>query len=272
MVKEGRPLKVSSCNLEFSPSKVISLSSLNCPSDFNGFLKAYQRKNPIKIQPPQEGVGKGDSMKNSTNKLIGIMLFSFSFLFACATAPETQQETKIPIVDAGYFTVEPPYGVWSCQVNKQMGFISFGKSKYSVLGAPVGSTLIRVFRNGVKEELWQLSEEEVADDFRKQEENTMVEEGVKKGQYKLEDVKKDITTIGGKKLYFMSYKTSTPFKVIGGGTKINAVLYLHFPPEFKENHIFYGFLFSESHATGALVTFDVELVHSVINSLKIKTD
>jgi len=177
---------------------------------------------------------------------------------------------KIPIVATDYFTVEPPYGVWACQVEKQMGFISFGKSKYSVLGAPVGSTLIRVFRNGVKQELWHLSEEEVADDFRNQEENTMIEEGVKKGQYKLEDVKKDITTIGGKKLYFMNYKTSTAFKIIGGGTIINAVLYLYFPLEFKENHIFYGFLFLESHATGALVTFDVELIYTVINSLKIK--
>ena len=51
---------------------------------------------------------------------------------------------------------------------------------------------------------------------------------------------------------------------------INAVLYLYFPSEFKENHIFYGFLFSESHPKGALVTFDVELIYPVINSLKIK--
>jgi hypothetical protein len=212
-------------------------------------------------------------MKNYANKSIGIMLLTFSFLFSCATAPETQQEMKIPIVDAGYFTVEPPYGVWDCRVDKQSGIIEFNKSKHSALGGPaIGSTLIRVFRNGVKQEGWHMNEGEVADDFRNQEENTMRLEGTTRIKYELKDVKKDVTTIDGKKLYFMSYKTSTPFKILGGGTKINAVLYLYFPPEFKENHIFYGFLFSESHNTGALVTFDVELVHSVMQSLKIKTD
>jgi len=214
-------------------------------------------------------------VKNNSNELIGIMLLTFSLLFSCATAPETQQEMKIPIVDAGYFTVEPPYdvlpyySVWSCQVNKELGAVKFEKGKYSVLGGWVGSTLVQVFRNGVKQEGWHLSEEEVANDFRDQEENIMRLEGGTKNEYKLKDVKKDITTIGEKKLYFMSYKISTPFKLIGGGKIINAALYLYFPPEFKENHIFYGFLFSESHATGALVTFDVKVIYPVINSLKI---
>lgn len=215
-------------------------------------------------------------MENNPNKSIGIMLLIFSFLFSCATAPETQQEMEIPIIDAGYFTVEPPYdvlpyySVWSCQVNKELGAVRFEKGKYSVFGGWVGSTLIQVFRNGVKQEGWHLSEEEVANDFRDQEENIMRLEGGKKNEYKLKDVKKDVTTIGEKKLYFMSYKIRTPFKLIGGGKIINAALYLYFPPEFKENLIFYGFLFSESHSTGALVTFDVKLIYPVINSLKIK--
>ncbi len=205
-----------------------------------------------------------------------ILVILFLFIFSCATTP---QEKKTPIVDAGYFTVEPPYGtwppydVWSCQVDKELGFIRFEKAKYSCVPGFrrfVGWTLIQVFRNGVKQEGWHLSEEEVADNFRNEEENIMRLEGGAKGEYKVKDVKKNVTTIGGKKLYFMSYKTSTPFKVFGGGKIIKAVLYLYFLPEFKENHIFYGFLFLESHVTGSLVTFDVELIYPVINSLKIK--
>ena len=209
-------------------------------------------------------------MKNIMNISIRlIFIIPFLFIFSCAT---TQQEIKIPIVDADYFTVEAPYGVWAYQVDKQTGFISvkFEKAKYSVLGAGVGSTLIQVFRNGVKQEGWHMNEEEVADDFRNQEENIMRLEGSTKIEYKLKDAKKGVTTIGGKKLYFMSYKLTFPYNIREGWKVINAVLYLYFPSEFKENHIFYGFLFSESHPKGALVTFDVELIYPVINSLKIK--
>ncbi len=210
------------------------------------------------------------SMKEIMNISIRLILvILFLFIFSCAT---TQQEIESPIVDAGYFTVEPPYGLWSCMANKEIGLIRFSTGKYSVFGGHVGTTWITVFREEVKQELWDASEEEVADDFRNQEENRMRLEGGPKGEkYKLEDVKKAITTVGGKKLYFMSYKISRPFKTIfEGPTKTNDVLYVYFPPGFKENHIFYGFLFSESHATGALVTFDVELIYPVIDSFKIK--
>jgi hypothetical protein len=203
-----------------------------------------------------------------SGKLILIILFLF--IFSCAT---TQQEIKIPIVDADYFTVEAPHGTWAYKVDKQMEFIiiSFEKYKHSTLGGPgIGSILIQVFRNGVKQEGWHLSEEEVADDFRNQEENIMRFERGTKGKYNLKDVKKDITTIGGKKLYRMSYKVNFPYNIKEGWKVINAVLYLYFPPEFKENHIFYGFIFSESHPKGALVTFDVGLIYPVINSLRIK--
>jgi hypothetical protein len=227
------------------------------------------------LNPKKINCFKEILMKITTSISFKLMLIIlFISLLSCATIQQTQQDMKIPIIDADYFTVEPPYGVWAYQVDKQTGFINvkFEKAKYSVLGAGVGSTLIQVFRNGVKQEGWHLSEEEVADDFRNQEENIMRFERGTKPEHKLKDVKKDITTIGGKKLYRMSYKLTFPYNIREGWKIINAVLYLYFPPEFKENHIFYGFLFSESHPWGALVTFDVELIYPVINSLKIKTD
>ena len=204
------------------------------------------------------------NMMNISIKLILIILLMF--FFSCAT---TQQEMKIPIFDASYFTVEPPYGVWD-QAESWVGTVTFGKPKYSVFGGLVGRTLINVFREEVKQGGWYLSEEEVADDFRNQEKNIMRFKWSTKNEYKLKDVKKDVTTIGGKKLYRMSYKVTYPYNIKEGWLVVNAVLYLYFPPEFKENHIFYGFLFSESHSKGALVTFDVELIYPVIDSLKIK--
>ena len=53
-----------------------------------------------------------------------------------------------------------------------------------------GSTLIRVFKNEIAPEGWHMGEEETADDFRNHEENIIIEEGVKEGEYTLEDVKK----------------------------------------------------------------------------------
>jgi len=205
-------------------------------------------------------------MKNIMNTFVKlILIILFLFIFSCAT---TQQEIKIPILDAGYFTVEPPYGVWEAYSGR--GTITFKKEKYSVLGGAVGGTLVNVSREEVKQEGWQLSEEEIADDFRNQEKNIIRPGWTREKEYKLKDVKKDVTTIGEKKLYRMSYKITYPYNIKGGWTIINAVLYLFFPPEFKESHIFYAFLFSESHSWGALVTFDVELIYPVINSLKIK--
>jgi hypothetical protein len=205
-------------------------------------------------------------MKNTMNISIKLSLIILVlFFFSCAT---TQQEIKIPIVDAYYFTVEPPYGVW--ETRSWRGTIRFARHKYSVFGGWVGRTLINVFREEVKQEGWHLSEEEVADDFRNQEKNIIRSDWDTRKEYKLKDVKKDVTTIGEKKLYRMSYKVSYPYNISEGWKVVEAVLYLYFPPEFKEDHIFYGFLFSESHSKGGLVTFDVELIYPVIDSLKIK--
>ena len=134
----------------------------------------------------------------------------------------------------------------------------------------MGSTLIGVFRNEVKQELWHLGKEEIADDFRNKEENIMRLVGSTKSEHTLKDAKKDVVTIGEKQLYRMSYKVSYPFNISEGWKVVNAGLYLYFPPEFKENHIFYGFHFSESHSMGALVTSDAELIYSVISCFQIK--
>ena len=145
-------------------------------------------------------------MKNIMNTFVKlILIILFLFIFSCAT---TQQEIKIPILDAGYFTVEPPYGVWEAYSGR--GTITFKKEKYSVLGGAVGGTLINVSREEVKQEGWQLSEEEIADDFRNQEYNIIKVEWGTKNEYKLKDVKKDVTTIGEKKLYRMNYKVTYP--------------------------------------------------------------
>jgi hypothetical protein len=135
--------------------------------------------------------------------------------------------------------------------------------------------IIRLFRNWIwDEKFWRISEEEVANDYRDREEADMIRRGVMTGQYELSDVKKSITMIGGKKVYFMSYKTlgwskgnkgPTDHRVVG-----EAVLYLFFPADFKERHFFYIFLINHSYLQGSLQKGDLTPIISVISSLKIK--
>jgi ankyrin repeat protein len=142
----------------------------------------------------------------------------------------------------------------------------------------IGTTLIKVFRNEMAPQGWHFSEEEAADDFRNNEEKIMTEELVKKGTYELKDVKKGAATIGGKKFYTMSYKTTTGSfwgQFVEGGASYHAVesaLYLFFPPDFKKTHIFYGFLISDYYLRGHLYVTkktDLAQIYPVINSFRI---
>jgi hypothetical protein len=84
----------------------------------------------------------------------------------------------------------------------------------------------------------QASAAELADDFRDLEKTMMIEEGVKKGLYELEDVRTTEEVIGGKTFYVMSYLARGPF-----GTN-RASLLLFFPKE-RDNESFLVAHFSE---------------------------
>jgi hypothetical protein len=114
-----------------------------------------------------------------------------------------------------------------------------------------------------------LSEEEVANDYRGGEVMNMEVMGVNPGKYELHDVKNDVTTMNGKKLYSLSYR-----KMGGawfGANKVEeAVLYLYFPSDFKEKHLFYLFLISEFHELDPAKKADLTPIDPVITSFRLK--
>ncbi|MCX7793794.1 MAG: hypothetical protein N2257_05255 [Thermodesulfovibrionales bacterium] len=69
-----------------------------------------------------------------------------------------------------------------------MGMIDFIRPKKKALGILGGATLIKVFLNGVSPYIWHLSEDEVAENYRKLEQQIMVEKGIKTGAFKLVDI------------------------------------------------------------------------------------
>jgi ankyrin repeat protein len=221
-------------------------------------------------------------MKRQTKKPISIIvIIIFLLLLSCATTQQIQMESKERVIDMGSFTVnQPPGEDWATKVDKTKGVVAFIKEEgkgMRVFGEIMtgrtmirGITLIQVNSYIAPPQKWNLNEEKMADNVRNQEESTMIEEGVKKGQYKLEDVKKDVTTIGGKKLYFMSYKaiTGSWLSLKGNPKVVEAVIYFYFPQDFEKKHNFYSFLISTSYIRGNLVKVDLTQIYPVINSFQ----
>ncbi len=217
-------------------------------------------------------------MKPNMKKFVeGTILMSLVFIASCATAPSPQVSSG-RLVDVGKFSVKAPDGEgWNIQIDKQNAAVIFVKAKQSAISKLAGvidaSTLVRVFRNEVVQPKPPMSEEETADEFRNFEEKIMIEEGVNKGQYKLEDVKKGTTIVNGRKLYFLSYKTTAGTLFGGVSPKgplraAEAVLYLYFPEHFKETNSFYCFLISETYTRPAVFSIDLGQIIPIIRSFK----
>jgi len=218
-------------------------------------------------------------MKNIVNISVRlILIILFISLFSCATTPEVKPERKEQIIEMGSYSVSVPpnksfgkfFGKWDIKMDNGKRTVAFRMVRRNPLsGEFADTTLIQVWQNTIKPEGWHLSEEEIANDYRRMEEKIMKEEGVEKGQYKLENLKWDTITLGTKKLYTMNY-TKLIGKTLGGFTE-KATLFLYFPPDFNKNHDFYMFLLSFLYPRGAVRTFyPTEEVHYIINSFQQK--
>jgi len=233
------------------------------------------------------------------NKLIKswriILVIIIPILFSCATSMQNYVREspagalcRTEFIDMGCYSIKAPPGEnWGIETDKGKGIVKFQKLKiWALSGKILGSTLIQVMENKILQEKWHLSEEEIADDYRNLEEKIMIEEGVKKGEYKLKEVKKDTTIVDGRKFYTMSYKTtigtwgemigsSIPAGAVGSPLLIKVpiavenIIYLYFPPDFKEKHNFFAFLISEAYERGSVISIDLKQIYPLINSFKI---
>jgi hypothetical protein len=158
----------------------------------------------------------------------------------------------------------PHSGKWESEIRENEESVVFENKYMTVVPLGKGHKLIHVFKIPTSKELQYLSEEMVASGFRDQEEKIMI------GQFQKNVFieKKDVTTIGNKRLYYMKYN-------VGMGNYVQeAILYLYVPEDFKDRLSFYGFLYTDLHRTGtiksALGKIDLEQIHWVINSFQLK--
>jgi hypothetical protein len=200
-------------------------------------------------------------------------IFVLFLLYSCAPLQQDKiaDERSGNVVDVGDYTVMVPSDdEWSLAIDKDKGILEIEKIKKWWTGKILGSTLIKVIKNKVlPEEKWTMPEEQVADDYRNTEEDIM-KQAAQRGEYNLKEVKKISVSIGDKKLYTMSYRITKGSLLSGPPKAVEAILYLYFPPGFKETHTFYGFLISESYEQGSFVTKDLDQIYPIIKSFQLK--
>ncbi len=177
-----------------------------------------------------------------------------------------QQEASAKTIDAGSFMIRPPDGKdWTETIDRESGSVQFQRVIRNPADPkmPLSSASIQVIRTGAPTEQWDLGENEMAESYLRKEEKSAKESFDALTKQELKDLKKGTTTIGGKKLHFMSYKGTGP------EVTVEAVIYLHFPADYKKNHVFYVFFFSDAFTKG-LHTPNPKEIHPVIAGLKIK--
>lgn len=213
----------------------------------------------------------GGEMTFLTKARLFVILF---FLFACSASPPQSIKTEGMgrTIDIGSYTVDQPYGEnWTIKINKQAGKVQFIKQSKALFGAGgLPSTMIQVSYNSVvQKNMWQMTEEEIANDYRDGEIDNMTFRGILPGLYELHDVKKDIITLDGKTFYTLSYKQMGG-RWFGTDKFAESILYLYFPPSFKETHRFYLFLITEWHKRDKKLTAHLTPIIPIIKGFRLK--
>ena len=146
----------------------------------------------------------------------------------CASlAPEVTESNKYVQMPHYSFVVPPGKG-WRIQQFDSPD----ERAVITQIAGPIRFEM-RLMRNVVSDgELKQATAKAVADDYRALEQRTMIEQGVNRGLYRLEDVTLGEETLAGLTFYTMSYT------VVGDSGTQRAALYLWFPqPEGNETFI-----------------------------------
>jgi hypothetical protein len=183
-----------------------------------------------------------------------------------------QQTPGGRLITMNGYTIKAPLGKkWGMEIDAEREMVTFFLVKrHSRAGQVLGCTMIQVYKNTVDDPgIQDLREGEVAGLLLAQEERTMGEAGIP-----ITDVKKELTARGGKTYYTLTYKAKKlKYRnlLLDGVPVISEnVLFLYFPPDFKENHDFYGFLINDAYRPDSLATsVNIDQIYPVIDSLEI---
>jgi hypothetical protein len=161
-------------------------------------------------------------------KWVHVVAMGFTtLLFGCGgvdTSKAPSGEQSSPTVDMPHysFTIPAEWKSWS--IKKQGGPMEAVTLTEKACCAPPIEWQVTLLRNTIATAV-PMTAKEVAADYSKREENTMISEGVMKGRYKLYDLVRTEESLDGRTAYVMHYRTEIREKCQKAG------LYLLFPKE-----------------------------------------
>ena len=184
--------------------------------------------------------------------------FILIILFALPSlAGEPKNQTLMTISMPSYTLKVPQDGDWTIDRDDTTESVSLQKATKQ----PYASSIMQVIKKTADKKNRDLSESKLAEDIVRDVESKLQKEFVEKELYELKEFKKGTTAIGGKKLYFMSYKAAKD------EIRVDAVLYLYFPENYKKIQAFFAFFASEAYLKGPFKP-DLAKIHPLITSFK----
>jgi len=173
-----------------------------------------------------------------------------------------------PRVFLASFSVQTPAGNWTTKLDVENDRVSFEQEKLGAVrfltGFAQGSSGISVFSDRFGPSRWALDEAAAAAVSFDDEERTMRTQGVARGLYQIKQITRDTTWIGDRRFHVLSYVNQA------GQAKIQAALYLWFPPDYPLTHRCYGFHISEA-TRGIYAKAVVERILPVIRSFRLES-
>jgi hypothetical protein len=186
-----------------------------------------------------------------------VIMIIFFALPSLASVPKNQTREFMTISMPSYKLNVPQEGDWTIDRDDTTESVSLQKATKH----PFTSSIMQVIKKTTDKKNKDLSKSKLAENLIRDEESKLHKEFVEKEFYELKEVKKGTTAIGGKKLYFMSYKAAKD------EIRVDAVLYLYFPENYKKIEAFFAFFASEAYLKGPFKP-DLAKIHPLITSFK----
>lgn len=205
-------------------------------------------------------------MKNLRSFRKYVPLLAATLLLVSSAAGQTKESSIAggQVVDMGTYLINAPLGEeWKIQMNKTNGMVIFKQ-----IGAGGKFTVITILPRPLNPGKENQTEDNIANMILSYEEKTMRERGAARS-YAPTDLSREITTIGGKKLYVMNYAIMD--RSLRAPVEIKYSMFLYLPPDLKQKRVCYTFLIGEAYKIGESVyEADLTKIFPVINSFQTK--
>jgi hypothetical protein len=197
-------------------------------------------------------------MTNNAKNFLIFVLVATGVFHGCATLGTEVTTNNNRIQMPSYSFVVPANQGWHLQQDDGREYAILTKQVQPIMWQ------IRIYKNPVMSQILQsASAEEVADDFRKLEVQVMIEEGVKKGQYQLRDVKMGEEIVDNKQFYTMHHV------IVSQSIVQKASMYLYFPQPRNNRYFFAAHYFETTPPNVIAKSYKQDLL-AVLASLHLK--